>query len=130
MKPTQRLVLCEPVPRGGSPLQTSGQNADVQSVPLNPLGGGVRTTAFDDELHTVLVRMAADVPAYTQYGDLVQAMVEQAVYDASFVYEQQLNVELVIDDLLIYTDAATAPDWAKDCSTGTYDEFMDYKFAN
>mmetsp|Transcript_48059 Transcript_48059/g.112299 ORF Transcript_48059/g.112299 Transcript_48059/m.112299 type:complete len:563 (+) Transcript_48059:87-1775(+) len=84
----------------------------------------------DDELHTVLVRMAADVPAYTQYGDLVQAMVEQAVYDASFVYEQQLNVELVIDDLLIYTDAATAPDWAKDCSTGTYDEFMDYKFAN
>eukprot|EP00971_Amphidinium_carterae_P066182 1310907-Amphidinium_carterae.1 len=50
---------------------------------------------------------------------MVQAMVEQAVYDASFVYEH-----------VIYTDASIAPDWAKDCSTGTYSEFMDYKFAN
>ena len=82
----------------------------------------------DSTMHSMKLRIYTDVQVHNEHPGQVQSLVESAILSASYVYENQLNVELLVEELIIYTDAASAPDWAKDCDDHGEGTFMDYKF--
>eukprot|EP00971_Amphidinium_carterae_P179614 3562316-Amphidinium_carterae.1 len=73
------------------------------------------------------LRIYTDVQLYTENPGEVQTLVEAAIVQTSYVYENQLNVELIVEELVMYIDEATAPDWAKNCEANGDDTWMDYK---
>jgi hypothetical protein len=56
----------------------------------------------DDAMNDLKIGVIADTKAHSEVGSGLQASIEQAVAEASFVYERQMNIRLVIDDLKIY----------------------------
>eukprot|EP00403_Amphidinium_massartii_P030112 CAMPEP_0178398350 /NCGR_PEP_ID=MMETSP0689_2-20121128/14727_1 /TAXON_ID=160604 /ORGANISM="Amphidinium massartii, Strain CS-259" /LENGTH=611 /DNA_ID=CAMNT_0020019109 /DNA_START=50 /DNA_END=1885 /DNA_ORIENTATION=- len=84
----------------------------------------------DDAMHSMKLRIVTDVQLEVENPGEVQSLVEAAIFSASYVYENQLNVELLVEELIMYTDVASAPDWAKDCDAHGEPSWMDYKFNN
>eukprot|EP00403_Amphidinium_massartii_P020083 CAMPEP_0178413428 /NCGR_PEP_ID=MMETSP0689_2-20121128/22522_1 /TAXON_ID=160604 /ORGANISM="Amphidinium massartii, Strain CS-259" /LENGTH=428 /DNA_ID=CAMNT_0020034699 /DNA_START=86 /DNA_END=1368 /DNA_ORIENTATION=+ len=84
----------------------------------------------DDAMHSMKLRIVTDVQLEVENPGEVQSLVEAAIFSASYVYENQLNVELLIEELTMYTDVASAPEWAKDCDPHGEPSWMDYKFNN
>jgi hypothetical protein len=65
-----------------------------------------------NQQHIFTVSVVGDVQAHIEHGDTLQAQMETAVSEASFIYEQQLNIRLEVAHLIIYTEGSTYPSWA------------------
>eukprot|EP00418_Pyrodinium_bahamense_P046644 CAMPEP_0179200854 /NCGR_PEP_ID=MMETSP0796-20121207/99961_1 /TAXON_ID=73915 /ORGANISM="Pyrodinium bahamense, Strain pbaha01" /LENGTH=382 /DNA_ID=CAMNT_0020905411 /DNA_START=1 /DNA_END=1149 /DNA_ORIENTATION=- len=73
----------------------------------------------DDNVHALELGIISDVRAYETSGKdkkKLKADLEQYVSHASYVYQMQMNIRLVIGNLTMYTSAQTAPEYAKDCT--------------
>lgn len=79
----------------------------------------------DDALHDVVVGFIADQAAWQDHGPNLQIMLENALAEASFIYEMQMNVRLVLGYLKMYQSADNAPSYVVGCPSG--DELMDAK---
>jgi len=71
----------------------------------------------DGELHDFVVGAVADVDAWEEHGDSLQAKIEQVIAESSFVYERQFNVRLVLGYIKIYQSATSAPAYAVGCES-------------
>mmetsp|Transcript_52980 Transcript_52980/g.119330 ORF Transcript_52980/g.119330 Transcript_52980/m.119330 type:complete len:145 (+) Transcript_52980:698-1132(+) len=69
----------------------------------------------DSKLHSLELGVISDVKAFKTHGSKLKGILEQAIHETSFVYENQMHVRLVFGKLAIYKNARTAPVYAKDC---------------
>merc|ERR1712232_1421786 len=69
----------------------------------------------DGQTHSFKVGLVADVRAHQKHGARLKPMIEDLVARTSFVYENQLNIRLLIGTVKIYTSSNNAPDYAKGC---------------
>jgi len=79
----------------------------------------------DSSLHALTVGFVADVEAYRKLGYKLQSDLEDILHEASFVYEMQMNIRLVISYLHMYTSESGAPSWAVGCGAMTLAEKLD-----
>jgi len=73
----------------------------------------------DGELHDFVMGAVADVDAWEEHGDSLQAKIEQVIAEASFVYERQFNVRLLLGYIKIYQSTTSAPAYAVGCDSLT-----------
>jgi hypothetical protein len=66
----------------------------------------------DDALNDFKVGVVADVAAVERHGSLLMAGISDIFTEASFIYEHQLNIRLVIGHATVYETSAGAPSWA------------------
>jgi len=70
----------------------------------------------DDRLHELSLDLISDVRASQEQGSSLQDQILEAVNEASFVYEMQLNIVLKVKSLTMYSSASNAPWYAQgDC---------------
>lgn len=79
----------------------------------------------DNEQHDVIVGFISDHKAWLDQGATLQILLENALAEASFIYEMQLNIRLRLGYLKIYQSELGAPNYATGCPAG--DQLMDLK---
>jgi len=112
-------VIIDEDPTGNWPPR-KGQSADgtltFEGQPFQP------PSCFpgDSQRHTFVLDVVGDVPAYNAFGPFLAQMMQDYVNSASIIYAGQMNVELVIGQLTVYTAVSTAPSYARACQGSNF----------
>lgn len=71
----------------------------------------------DDRMHTFHIGLIVDTRGWQLTNKVVnvRSYIETMVHQASFIYEQQMNFRLRVDNLKIYKSAQGAPKYARAC---------------
>jgi len=72
----------------------------------------------DDKEHTITVNAIVDKPGFDLCRTVgrCRALVETAISNSNIIYENQMNVKIVLGKLKIYTTDAGAPNYAQGCN--------------
>jgi len=99
-------------------LPSEAETAPDNAAALESWGGEAwwpGCYAGDSQLHEFTLGFVADEDAWQEHGSNLQTKLEEALAEASFVYERQLNVRLTLGYLKIYKSTAGAPSYAVGC---------------
>jgi len=69
----------------------------------------------DDQLHEFRVGVVVDVAAFQLHGAQAMSNIADIFTEASFVYEHQMNIRLVIGHASVYESTKGAPSYAASC---------------